>query len=133
MQQRATRIRVGLRLTIDRSFQPGSDSVVHRLLRTSPARRRHGAGTQLVDDLLPDLGRVADPGRVQPVERQTGRTPTIVVTREAVSAHQSLEVGNREDCGGGCTRRSTLCRSAAADQPHEPGRDGRAREHSQRG
>jgi hypothetical protein len=46
--------------------------------------RRHHAGTELPDHLLPELRVVAHPRQVEPFEREVGRPGAVVVTAEAV-------------------------------------------------
>ena len=54
------------------------------LVRPRAADRRHRAGAQLADDLLPDLGVLGGTGGIDRVERQAGGLQPLVVAGDAV-------------------------------------------------
>ena len=58
-----------------------------RFVRPRTAGRRHQIAVQLLDDLLPDLGVLADVGDVDVVERQPAGFRLFVVAGDAVAVH----------------------------------------------
>ena len=79
------------------------DQPARRLpVRSRPARRRHHAGAQLADDLLPDVRVVAHAVEIEIVEGQPRRPQGVVVAGHAVAVEQrALRPGGRLAGGGG--------------------------------
>ena len=89
---------------IDVALENGRDRTIRGGIRPRPARRRHRARAKLADHALPGLRVGAWTGRVQGVERQSGRAQPLVVAGDAVlfeegAGWRGRGVGCGSDCG----------------------------------
>ena len=84
----ATGVRVGDRRAVKLGLEPGPQRVVGRLVWPGARLRRHGAGSQLADHLLPDLGRAGDVGEVESCQRESPGAEPVVVAGDAVLVKQ---------------------------------------------
>ena len=110
MQQRPSRIRASRRGAVERRLQPGGDRIVGGIVRARPARGRHRAAPELLDDLLPDIGPGLGVRHVELVEREARRPQSLVVAGDAVLLEHRRMI--RGDTG-----RRRL-RGGAAHEPH---------------
>ena len=97
--QRLRAPRVGLRRrhAIDLRLQPGSEPVADGRVRARSSGGRHGAGPELPDHLLPDVGPGRHVGKIGGPERNRDRTAggePLVVARDAVPLEQRLVPGD---------------------------------------
>ena len=84
MQGRRRKRRVGIDGSIETRLELGGKLIEGRPLGAARAARRHHAGADLLDDLLPGLGTGSDARDVQGVERETGSLRPLVVAGDAV-------------------------------------------------
>ena len=85
MNRQSSRIGIGGGGAIERPFERPEEALVRRPVWPRRARRRHGTGTELLDDLLP-AGRIASHvADVHGIERQSGCLQPAVVTGDAVA------------------------------------------------
>ena len=109
VQQRATRVGARERGRIERRLQPRREGVVRGPRRPRATRRGHGAATQLLDDLLPQLGVGGDVlrGNLDRVQSKAGGPQPAVVAGHAIALHERrVVVGcRRGGCGADGSRR----------------------------
>ena len=70
---------------VERRLQLLDEGPVGRFIRPAGAERRHHAGPQLANDLLPYFGVRDDIGRVERVERQPRRPQPLIVAADAIA------------------------------------------------
>ena len=70
---RASGIRVRCRRSVELIFEPPPEAVVGGLVRSGSRLGRHGADSQLADDVFPYFGVLANVVDVDVVERQPNR------------------------------------------------------------
>ena len=108
----AARIRIRRGGTVDVRFEAARHRVVGRLLGARAPGRRHGAGAQLRDDSLPDVGMAARVGGVDRIglEVEAARPEPVVVTGDAVAVQDRAGRDGRSfpglPAGGGPDRGS---------------------------
>ena len=108
---------------VDLRFQPPRDPVVDLGVGPRTAHRGHGAGAQLRDHLLPQLGVAGDVGEVVAGEAQARGAQPVVVAGQAVPVDGGPEqVGPGGRVGGRTGLGGRTGREDRQDQQHGRGR-----------
>ena len=94
-------IRMGCRSAVERCLEGGDHGIVGGFVGPFLSDRRHLAGAEFPDDLLPHLRMRRDSLRRNNVERETRLFVVLVMTRQAVLLNnRKLGRGNRRGAGG---------------------------------
>jgi hypothetical protein len=128
MENGSAGIGMGGRLGVEVAFERRLQPPVRCLVRAPRALRRHGAGLELPDHLLPELRLRPGPGDIQPFERQLPRLQALVMAADAVliqhratrrrnRGRRSLRPGGFRDDEPGPDHRQ--CSREQGDFPHK--------------
>jgi hypothetical protein len=90
MDERAAGIRPCTGGGIQTAFEPGDKRLFRLSRRRRHAGRRHHAGPELPDDLLPDLGVLLRTAGVEPLQHELAGTCAAVVAGDTVRGHHLL-------------------------------------------
>ena len=120
----ASGVRRGQRDAVDLRFQPPRDAVVGPRVGPRTAHRGHGAGAQLRDHLLPQLGVAGDGGEVPAGEAEAGGAEPVVVAGQTVPVDGGPEqigpggrLGERPGGGEGRHKQRGQDRGRAETEP----------------
>ena len=94
LERAAARIRIRLRVRVDRGLERADEALIGRGVGTRHARRRHHARLQLANHALGHVRILAGLGDIERREREAARAilVAIVVTADAVALHERVVI-----------------------------------------
>ena len=129
---------------VELRLEPGGEAVVGGRFGARPPGRRHLAGAELADHLLPGFRGLADVSDVDPIEIEPAGPQPLVVAGDAVAVEQrtlridrcgrrrlrvdrprSEEAGRQNHADSACEHSSHRCRSCRSDTLDDRRRTGR--------